>query len=176
MKIAPVATVQTDYSPFELSIEGADSKNLLAACRELGVAVVAAMPLGRGMITTTFASGGAVSDSQDMRPLAMYRFMDVNRSVNVMAVQQFKTFADRKGCSTAQLALAWLLKQGKDIIPIPGTKKMKYLEENWAALDTVLSDEEALVIRRFLETAEIAGETLPAAFKGCAFKDTVEEA
>lgn len=128
------------------------------------------------MITSTFAAGDDVGDGADKRPYGMPRFMSENRDSNVRVVQQFKAFADKKGCSTAQLALAWLAKQGNDTIPIPGTKKMKYLEENWAALDIVLSDEEAAEIRKFLEKAEISGDTLPAAFKGYGFKDTVEEA
>lgn len=134
------------------------------------------MPLGRGMITSNFATGEAVGDSTDKRPLAMPRFMAENKENNVKVVKQFKVFADKKGCSTTQLALAWLLKQGEDIIPIPGTKRMKYLEENWAALEIELNDEELAAIREFLETAQINGETLPPAFRGSVFKDTVEEA
>ena len=175
VKIAPVAAVQADYSPFERSIEGPAGTDLLATCRELGVAVVAAMPLGRGMITSTITAGNAVGDSTDKRPLAMPRFMAENKETNVQVVKQFQGFADRKCCTVAQLALAWLVQQGEDIIPIPGTKRMKYLEENWAALDIELSDEEARKVKKFLERAEVAGDTLPPAFKGYNFKDTVEE-
>lgn len=134
------------------------------------------MPLGRGMITSTFAAGAAVGDSTDKRPLAMPRFMAENKDKNVQVVKQLEALAHKTGCSVAQLALAWLLKQGEDIIPIPGTKKMKYMEENWAALDVVLSDGDVAEVQKFLDSAEIAGDTLPTAFKGYRFKDTAEEA
>lgn len=174
-KIAPVAAVQVDYSPFVLEVEGSAGTDLLATCRELGVAIVAAMPLGRGMLTSTFASGEPVGDSKDKRTLAMPRFQEANRDKNIVLVNQFKALADKKGCTTAQLALAWLLKQGDDIIPIPGTKRLKYLEENWAALDVELTDEEEAEIRQFVQTADIAGAPLPAAFASYNYRDTAEE-
>ena len=158
-----------------LEIEGPAGTDLLATCRELGVAVVAATPLGRGMLTSTFANGEAVGDSKDKRPLVMPRFMEANRDNNIKLVSHFKALADKKGCTTAQLALAWLLKQGDDIIPIPGTKKLKYLEENWAALDVHLTDEDEAEIRQFVETAEIAGHSLPPQFASYNFRDTNEE-
>jgi aryl-alcohol dehydrogenase-like predicted oxidoreductase len=173
--VAPVAAVQVEYSPFVLDIEGPASANFLATCRELGVTVVAAMPLGRGMITSTFARGENVGDAKDLRPRVMPRFMDANRDKNVRIISQFKALADKKGCTTSQLAIAWLLKQGDDIIPIPGTKKLKYLEENWGALDVHLTDEEEAEIRRFVEAAEVAGHYMPPQYESYAFTDTAEE-
>jgi aryl-alcohol dehydrogenase-like predicted oxidoreductase len=111
-----------------------------------------------------------------MRPKVMPRFMEGNKEKNVKLVNQFKELADKKGCTTSQLALAWLMKQGDDIIPIPGTKKMKYLEDNWGALDVMLSDEDEADIRKFVETAEVAGGNLPPAFKHFEYRDTAEEA
>ena len=177
VKIAPVAAVQVDYSPFVRDIEGPNGTDLLATCRALGVAVVAAMPLGRGMITSTFARGdAAVGDANDKRPHVMPRFMAGNRDTNVAVMRQFTALADKKGCSTAQLALAWLLAQsGGDIIPIPGTKKVKYLEENWGALDVRLTEGEEGEIRRFVETAQVAGGCMPPAFESYNFRDTREE-
>lgn len=168
--------VQTEYSVFLLDIEGSKGTDLLATCRELGVAVVAAMPLGRGMITTTFANGEAVGDHKDMRQHAMPRFMEANRDKNVKLIGRFKALADKKGCTTAQLALAWLLKQGDDIIPIPGTKKLRYLEENWAALDIHLTDQDEAEIRRFVEAAEVSGSNMPPKYEDYVFVDTKEEA
>jgi aryl-alcohol dehydrogenase-like predicted oxidoreductase len=159
-----------------LDIEGPAGTDLLATCRELGVTVVAAMPLGRGMLTSTFASGEPVGDSKDKRPLVMPRFMEANRDKNIKLVGQFKALADKKGCTTSQLAIAWLLKQGDDVIPIPGTKKLKYLEENWGALDVHLTDEDEAEIRHFVETAEIAGHYMPPQFESYTFTDTKEEA
>lgn len=133
------------------------------------------MPLGRGMITSTFAKGEDVGDAKDKRKYAMPRFQEANKDKNVKLIQEFKTYADKKGCSLAQLSLAWLLKQGDDIIPIPGTKKLKYLEENWASLDIKLTDEEAAEIRKFVETAEVAGGPLPPQYEDYNYRDTAEE-
>lgn len=105
----------------------------------------------------------------------MPRFMGDNRSKNVKLVSQFTVLAAKKGCTTSQLALAWLLKQGDDVFPIPGTKRMKYLEENWVALDLQLTDAEEEEIRKFLETAEIAGGYMPPSFEHYTFRDTKEE-
>lgn len=106
----------------------------------------------------------------------MPRFAGDNLHVNVQIVRQFAAFADRKGCTVAQLALAWLLKQGDDIFPIPGTKRIKYLEENWGALDVVLSNEEEAEIRAFVESVEIAGAAAPPMFLPYLYRDTKEEA
>ena len=127
------------------------------------------------MITATFASGGPVGDSEDKRPLVMPRFMEANREANVKVISQFKALAEKKNCTTPQLALAWLLKQGHDIVPIPGTKRLKYLEENWGALAVHLTDEDEVEVRRFLESAEIAGHYMPPQFESYAFTDTAEE-
>lgn len=161
-KIAPVAAVQTEYSPFVLDIESAADTDLLATCRELGVAVVCYAPLGRGLLTSTFESGQYGTDPKDGRLRALPRLMEENRAANMKLVNQFKELADKKGCTTAQLALAWLLKQGEDIIPNPGTKTIKYLEENWGALKIQLTDEEELEIRKFVQGAEVAGGRAPA--------------
>ncbi|EED15845.1 aldo-keto reductase (AKR13), putative [Talaromyces stipitatus ATCC 10500] len=173
-KVAPVAAVQTEYSVFSREIEGTAGTDLLAACRELGVAVVVATPLGRGLITDAFSKGEAIADGPDIRPVAIPRFMAENAPTNTATVNQFKAFADKKGCTVAQLALAWLLKRGEDIFPIPGTKKIKYLEENWAAQDVSLSDEEEAEIDSFLESATIVGGTVPPQFASYIFKDTKE--
>jgi aryl-alcohol dehydrogenase-like predicted oxidoreductase len=175
IKIAPVDAVQVDYSPFVLAIEGLAGTDLLATCREFGVAVVAAMPLGRGMVTKTFADGKDNGDSIDKRPHVMPRFMKGNREKNVEIIGQFRSLAEKKGCTTSQLALAWLLKQGDDIIPIPGTKQLAYLEENCAAINVHLTDEDVAEVRQFVEAAEIAGHTLPAAYADFDFRNTAEE-
>lgn len=156
-------------------IEGPVGTNLLATCRELGIGVVVATPLDRGLLTSTFSKGEAVGDTTDMRPHIMPRFHEANKDQNVKVVSQFKLLADKKGCTVAQLALAWLLKQGDDIFPIPGTKQLKYLEENWAALDISLTDQEEAEIRAFGENAEVAGGIVPPQFMSYLFRDTKEE-
>jgi aryl-alcohol dehydrogenase-like predicted oxidoreductase len=170
-----VAAVQTEYSPFVLDVEGPVGSNMLATCRELGVALVPYSPLGRGLLTTTFGKDEPVTDKNDVRPLYFPRFQDANRDTNVKLVNKFKSFADKKGCTTSQLALAWLLKQGDDIVPIPGTKKIKYLEENWGTLKVQLTDDEQKEIRQFVETAEIAGGRLPPQYEKDVLVDTKEE-
>ena len=159
-----------------LDIEGPAGTDLLSTARELGVAVVAAMPLGRGLLTSTFASGAAIGDSKDMRTKMMPRFQDGNREKNIKVVGQWQAMAQKKGCTATQLALAWMLKQGNDIFPIPGTKKLKYLEENWAAVNVQLTKEDVAEIRHFVETVEIAGHYMPPQFESYTFTDTAEEA
>jgi len=174
-KVAPVAAIQAEYSPFLLDVEGPISTDILATCRELGVTLIAYAPLGRGLLTSTFAQKEPVGDAKDMREAFFPRFMEANRDKNVRLVNQFKALADKKGCSTSQLSIAWLLKQGDDIIPIPGTKKIKYLEDNWGALNVRLTDEEEAEIRNYVETIEVAGGCIPAQFEGRKVTDTKEE-
>jgi aryl-alcohol dehydrogenase-like predicted oxidoreductase len=133
------------------------------------------MPLGRGVLTSTFSKDEPITDNKDIRRQIIPSFQEANREHNVKVVSQFKKLADKKGCTVTQLALAWLLKQGVDIFPIPGTKKLKYLEENWAALDISLTDEDEVEIRAFAETVEIVGGSSPAAFSAYLFRDTKEE-
>ncbi|KAJ9194329.1 hypothetical protein DTO164E3_7435 [Paecilomyces variotii] len=163
-KVAHVAAVQMEYSPFVLDVETEASGNLIQTCRELGVAIVCSSPLGRGMLTGAFMTKESISGEGDMRAKQFPRFQEENFKENVELVAQFKTFADKKGCTPSQLAIAWLLKQGDDVIPIPGTKKIKYLEQNWNALKVELSDGEQAEIRKFLESADIKGyKSTPAA-------------
>lgn len=157
-KVGKVDAVQIEYSPFELEIEGDAGTNLMATCRELGVAVVAYSPLGRGMLTGSLESRQSISGDGDYRSL-FPRFSDENLETNVKVVNQLKAMAEKKGCSAAQLALAWVLKQGEDVIPIPGTKKVKYLEENFDAIKVQLTDAEGKEIRNIV--AGVAGEQTP---------------
>ncbi|PVH95278.1 Aldo/keto reductase [Periconia macrospinosa] len=175
--ITKIAAIQADYTVFSRDIEGAAGSNLLPTCRELGVSIVAATPLGRGILTTSFAQGDAdkLFGEKDTRPTHMPRFQGENLDRNVELVKKFNGFAERKGCTVAQLALAWLIKQGEDIIPIPGTKKIKYLEENWGALDVELSDEEEKEIRGFGSENGFAGAAAPPQFLAYFYRDTVEE-
>ncbi|KAI0598732.1 putative aldo-keto reductase [Biscogniauxia sp. FL1348] len=170
VKVATVAAVQTEYSPFTRDIETAAGTDLLATCRELGVAVVVSSPLGRGLLTPTFSKGEDLGDSTDMRPKMMPRFQEANRDQNVRIISRFRALADKKGCTLPQLALAWLLKQGHDIFPIPGTKSIKHLEDNWGALNVSLTDEEEAEIRSFAARSELAGEFIPPAMRHFAYR------
>lgn len=115
-KIHPISAIQLEYSPFALEIESSQI-NLLRTCRELGVTVVAYSPLGRGFLTGQLKSP-ADFEAGDFRKYAP-RYNEENFSKNLELVEQLGTFAHKKGCTTGQLSLAWLLAQGGDIIPIP---------------------------------------------------------
>ncbi|KAF9770821.1 hypothetical protein IL306_011568 [Fusarium sp. DS 682] len=173
-KVAHVDAVQVEYSPFVLDIEGPVGTNLLATCRELGIAVVCYSPLGRGLLTGAYATKESLTSEGDWRTM-MPQFAGDNLDANVKQVREFQTLAEKKGYTPAQLALAWLLRQGDDIIPIPGTKRIKYLEENWAALGVQLedSDSDQAEIREFVNRAKLVGGRAGAA-QG--FADTVAEA
>ena len=171
-----MAAVQQEYSPFTRDIEGATGKHLLETCRELGVAVVCYSPLGRGLLTGAFSSKESISGAGDGRSAQFPRFSEENLGSNAKLVAQFKEFADRKGCTPSQLALAWLLKQGHDIFPIPGTKRIECLDENWASLDVDLTTEEEGEIRDFVEKNDMSGYRSTLSGIAHAFVDTKEEA
>ena len=175
-KIAPIACVQMEYSPFVLDIEGEKSTNILKTCRELGVAVVCYSPLGRGLLTGAFTTAESVNGERDMRGKMFPRFSEEYLPANMKLVNQLKVMADKKGCSVSQLVIAWTLKQGNDLIPIPGTKKIKNLEENLGALDVRISDEEEAEIRKFVESAEVLGYRSVPQGEALAYADTKEEA
>lgn len=155
VRIAPVAAVQLEYSPFVRDIEQESSSHVLQTCRELGIAVVCFSPLARGLLTGK-CTPESLSDS-DIRAKWFPWFQPENFSKNFSIVNQFKAFADQKGCTPSQLALAWLLHQGPDIIPNPGTKSIKYLEENVAALGVKLTPDETIGIRAFVENNDVVG-------------------
>jgi aryl-alcohol dehydrogenase-like predicted oxidoreductase len=157
-----------------LDIEKAKTKHLLATCRELGVPVIAYSPLGRGLLTSTFAATDPIEIS-DLRGKLLPRFQGENVSKNQKLAQEFAKFAEKKGCTPSQLALAWLLKQGDDIIPTPGTKNIKYLESNWEALQVHLSDDEEKEIRAWAEAADVGGGPIPERLEFGLYVDTVEE-
>lgn len=170
-KIAHVDAVQIEYAPFTQDVEGPAGTNLLATCRELGVAVFAYSPLGRGLLTGTL-SKEIITGKGDLRTM-LPRFAGDNFEVNLRVLEKFTAVANKKGCTPAQLALAWLLKQGQDIIPIPGTKKIKYLEENWDSLKIELTDEEEKEVRQAIESADMTGSRTVS--YDAVFADTKEE-
>ncbi|KAL8970048.1 MAG: hypothetical protein Q9183_001699 [Haloplaca sp. 2 TL-2023] len=143
---------------------------LLQTCRELGIAVAAYSPLGRGMLTGQYRSRFDFEEG-DWRRLAP-RFSDENFLKNVELVDKLKVMADRKSATTGQLTLAWLMAQGPDIFPIPGTKRLKYLAENLGSLIVNLTEEEDRDIRRAVEAAETQGARYPANMMNFNFADT----
>ena len=168
-KVHHVDAVQSEYSPFTLDIED-PSIGLLATCRELGVATVAYSPLGRGLLTGQYKSHNDFEEG-DFRKRAP-RYSEENFPKNLKLVEELSSLAQKKGCTPGQLTLAWLLAQGEDIIPIPGTKKIKYLEENMGALKVKLTDTEIKDIRNQVEKAEVHGVRYPDAWMSRLFADT----
>lgn len=148
--------MQIEYNPWALETEGPVSKYLLKACQELGVATVAYSPLGRGMLTGQYTSTTEL-DAKDYRN-SVEQFKGDNFKKNMQLVNKFKEVAEKKGCSLSQLALAWLLAQGNDIFPIPGTKKPKYLDDNFGAQNVHLTAEEAGEIRKLVDDLGVAGD------------------
>jgi aryl-alcohol dehydrogenase-like predicted oxidoreductase len=156
--VHPVTAIQMEYSLFERSaVEG----ELLDTCRELGVALVAYSPVGRGLLTGTFTSRAELT-SGDFRNLAP-RFSDENMSTNRRLVSRVAAVAADLGCTPAQAALAWLLAQGDDILPIPGTKRVKYLEENAAAADIALTPAQVAALSAAVPVGAVAGDRYPEA-------------
>lgn len=154
-KIHPIAAHQVEYSPWTLFIEPPHS-DVLRTCRELGIATVAYSPLGRGMMTGQYKSRNDF-DKDDWR-MGNPRFSEENFAKNLDLVEKIEAMAKAKGVTPGQLTLAWLMKQGQDIIPIPGTKKIKYLEQNIGALNVELTDAEDKEIRKTVEAADVAGD------------------
>lgn len=116
-KIAKITAVQTEYSPFSLDIE-LPSTNLLSTCRDLGISLVAYSPLGRGFITGQYRSRDDLPENDYRRHFP--RFSEENFGTNLKLVEVFEQVAEKKGCKAGQVALAWLMKQGEDVVPIPG--------------------------------------------------------
>ncbi len=148
----PVTALQSEYSLFTRDPEAA----ALPTCRELGIGFVPFSPLGRGVLSgaITSAAGFGDADFRSDNP----RFQGENLDRNLALVARLTEVATRKGCTPAQLALAWVLAQGDDIVPIPGTKRRRYLEENVAALDVTLSPEDLAAIEEIAPPGAAAGD------------------
>ncbi len=147
----PIAALQTEYSLWSRDPEG----ELLGTVRELGIGFVPYSPLGRGFLTGRFRAPGDLPDDDHRR--TMPRFQGDNFDSNLGLVARIAAMAAAKGCTPGQLALAWVLAQGDDIVPIPGTKRRSYLAENVAALSVRLTLEELAEIDRALPPDSAAG-------------------
>ncbi len=150
-KVHPIAALQTEYSLWSRDPEA----DILPTVRELGIGFVAYSPLGRGFLTGQIKRPEDL-DADDWRR-NMPRFSPENFSRNLDLVAEVERLAAEKGCTPAQLALAWVLAQGQDIVPIPGTKRRRYLEENAGALAVRLSTEELARIDRVLPRGAASG-------------------
>lgn len=142
---------------------------LLATCRELGIATVAYSPLGRGMLTGRYKSIDDFDENDFRRSIP--RFSPENFPRNLQLVETLQVIAERKNCSSGQLVLAWMMTQ-EDIFPIPGTKRIEYLEENMGAYAVRLSNEEVIEIREAIEIVEVHGTRVAERLMGDLVKDT----
>jgi aryl-alcohol dehydrogenase-like predicted oxidoreductase len=152
-KVHPIAALQSEFS---LWTRDPQSNGMLDACRKLGVSLVAYSPLGRGFLTGAIRTPDDF-DADDYRRNNP-RFMGDNFSRNLQLVEQVKSLAADKGCSPAQLALAWVLAQGDDVLAIPGTKRRSRLDENLGALDVQLSAAELAAIDAVFPPDAVAGD------------------
>ena len=150
--VAPITAVQTELSLWSRDAEA----DVLPTVRELGIGYVAYSPLGRGFLTGQFKSPDDFPED-DFRKFHP-RFQGENFEKNLDLVREVEAMAKQKGCTTAQLALAWVLAQGEDIVPIPGTKRIRYLGENIGALEVTLSDDELRRLDEILPPGAAAGQ------------------
>ncbi|MBL8111481.1 MAG: aldo/keto reductase [Acidobacteria bacterium] len=155
--VHPITALQSEWSLFT---RDADAE-ILPTCRELGIGFVAYSPLGRGFLTGQFQKAGDVPEGDYRR--AAPRFAEENFEKNRSLVAALEALAKEKGLSAAQLALAWLLAQGDDVVPIPGTTKRSRLEENARAVEVELSEAELARIAGAVPATEVAGLRYPVA-------------
>jgi aryl-alcohol dehydrogenase-like predicted oxidoreductase len=149
--VHPITALQTEYSLWSREPED----EILSACRELGIGFVAYCPLGRGLLTGRIGSVTELPQTDTRRRAP--RFESGNLPVNLGLVERLKRISLDVGCTPAQIALAWLLAQGEDIVPIPGTKRRKYLDENVQALNIKLSEEIFQIIDEIMPKGVAAG-------------------
>lgn len=149
--VHPIAALQTEYSLWSRDPEG----RILDACRELGIAFVAYSPLGRGFLAGKFRTPEELSPKDFRR--SMPRMVGDNLKKNTTLVEKLQGIAETKKCKPGQLALAWVLAQGDDIIPIPGTRHAEYLRENIAACDITLSRSELDELDRIFQPQAVYG-------------------
>lgn len=150
--VHPISALQTEYSLWSREPED----ELLTTVRELGIGFVAYSPLGRGFLTGQFKQPEDIPEGDFRRDNP--RFQGENFFKNLELVDEVSKLADQKGCTASQLALAWVLAQGDDIVPIPGTKKLHYLEENLKALDVSLSPEDLATLNDIMPAGAAQGD------------------
>ncbi|WP_033289756.1 aldo/keto reductase [Amycolatopsis jejuensis] len=151
--VHPITSVQSEWSLWERSIES----DVVPVCRELGIGIMPYSPLGRGFLTGRFSSPDDF-DKDDFRRTSQPRFESGNLKRNLEFVRALEALAEDRGVTAARLALAWVHSRGDDVVPIPGTKRRKYLEENVAAAHLELSEEDIAAIEKAVPADQITGE------------------
>ncbi|MGH8641091.1 MAG: aldo/keto reductase [Burkholderiales bacterium] len=154
-KVHPITAVETEYSLWSRDVE----KDILPACRELGIGFMAYAPLGRGFLTATIKTLDTLLPKDRRREHPRFSVDNIGKNAELLA--PLEKIAAAKKCTAAQVALAWLLAQGTDIVPIPGTKRRSYLEQNCAAADIRLAQEEIDALARAFSLNVTAGTRYP---------------
>ncbi|KAK9803167.1 hypothetical protein WJX72_006969 [[Myrmecia] bisecta] len=156
--VHPITAIEMEWSLFSRDAE----QDIVPVCRELGIGFLAYSPIGRGLLTGQVSAETVASlPDDDFRKRGQPRFQKENLEKNLVLVERVKALAAKKGCTPGQLALAWLHHQGDDVFPIPGTKRVKYLEENLAAVAVKLSGEEMAELEAAVPIHEVAGDRYP---------------
>ena len=154
-KVHPLASLETEYSLWSRDIEG----DIMSTCRELGMAIMAYSPLGRGFLTGTIKTLDALGEKDGRRN--MPRFKPENIGQNAALIAQMEAMAQAKGITNAQLALAWVHAQGQDVFPIPGTKRVQYFDQNAAAADVQLTAQEVQTLNHMFPKNAASGTRYP---------------
>ncbi len=152
---SPITALQTEYSLFTRHIED----SILPTLRELGIGLVPYSPLGRGILTGAISSTDSLAEDDFRRQNPRYQDDALNKNLDL--VSKLRELADAKGVTPGQLGLAWVLAQGPDVVPIPGTKRVKFLEENVGAAAVALSAEDLVAIEAAVPRDAVAGERYP---------------
>jgi aryl-alcohol dehydrogenase-like predicted oxidoreductase len=155
--VHPISALQSEWSLWTRGIED----DIVPTCRELGIGIVPFSPLGRGFLTGALTSAAQLAEG-DLRT-GLPRFAEENFDANLALVHALRAVAERKGVTPGQLALAWVQAKGVDVVPIPGTKRRRYLEENLAAVGIELSTEDIESIESAVPVDAVVGERYPAA-------------
>jgi aryl-alcohol dehydrogenase-like predicted oxidoreductase len=153
-----IAALQSEWSLWSRDIE----ESIVPTCRELGIGIVAYSPLGRGLLTGRFATSADFGDG-DFRQLGQPRFAEGNLEHNLAIVAALRELAAERGVTAGQLALAWVQHRGSDVVPIPGTKRIRYLEENLAAASISLSTVDIKAIETAVPADAVRGNRYPEA-------------
>jgi aryl-alcohol dehydrogenase-like predicted oxidoreductase len=156
--VHPISALQTEWSLWSRDIEA----EILPTARELGIGVVAYSPLGRGLLTGRFTSGSDFG-ADDFRTAGQPRFAEGNLERNLTMVRRLTALAEERGVTAGQLALAWVQHRGEDVVPIPGTKRRTYLEQNIEAATLALSADDLAAIEAAVPVDEVAGTRYPEA-------------
>ena len=152
--VHPITALQTEYSLFTRDLED----EILPTIHELGIGLVPYSPLGRGLLTGAISAASGADDDLDRRRSAYFpRFQGDALDANLALVEKVRGIAGEKGCTPGQLALAWVLAQGDDVAPIPGTKRVRYLEENVGATDIDLSADDLVALEEAVPRDAVVG-------------------